>query len=197
MFLCDILESEVFLWSDQDKHHFLEIRKTGTEVYYRGGVLEPTELEEGEVEPKLYIPAMVRADRPITRHGQFYFEVLIVSSGKGKEIGVGICIKNSSLNKMPGWDPFTFGYHGDDGKIYCEDDSSRKAMKGEKFESGDQIGVLLDFNTAELTFSKNKKNIKMIKLEAHHMNQDFYPSIGIISSDAIVQLKSGGKLMIF
>ena len=63
---------------------------------------------------------MVRADRPITRKGQFYFEVLIVNSGIDQEIGVGICTKASQVNIQPGWDGFSFGYHGDDGGIFCE-----------------------------------------------------------------------------
>ena len=85
--------------------------------------------------------------------------------------------------------PFSFGYIFDGG-IYCESHSSPAYETEETFDSGDQIGVLLDFNTATLTFSKNKDNIQTIKLEAHHMNQDFYPSVGICSPDAIVQLKS-------
>ena len=162
------------MWSDQDKHDLLEIRKDGTEIVYCG---EDSDLE-----------AMVRANQPITRQGQFYFEVLIVNSGQSQVIGVGICTKDSPLETVPGADPFSFGYIFNGG-IYCESDSSAAYETEETFDSGDQIGVLLDFNTATLTFSKNKDNIQMIKLEAHHMNQDFYPSVGIYSQDAIVRLK--------
>ena len=170
-----ILGSRDFLWSKLDKHDLLEIRKNGTEIVYcgHGG----------------YRYSMVRADRPITRKGQFYFEVLIVNSGIHQEIGVGICTKASQVDRFPGWDTFSFGYHGDDGGIYCESETATFKTE-EKFESGDEIGVLLDFNTATLTFSKNKNDIKTIKLEANHMNQDFYPSVGIYSEDAIIQLKS-------
>ena len=167
-----ILGSRDFLWSKLDKHDLLEIRKNGTEIVYCG---------RGKV-------GMVRADRPITKKGQFYFEVLIVNSGKNQAIGVGICTKASQVTKFPGWDEFSFGYHGDDGGIFCESGTATFKTE-EKFESGDEIGVLLDFNTATLTFSKNKNDIKTIKLEANHMDQDFYPSVGIGSEGAIVQLK--------
>ena len=169
-----ILGSRDFLWSKLDKHDSLEIRKNGTEIVYcgHGG----------------HRYGMVRADRPIIKKGQFYFEVLIVNSGKNQAIGVGICTKASQVTKFPGWDEFSFGYHGDDGGIFCESGTATFKTE-EKFESGDEIGVLLDFNTATLTFSKNKKNVKTIKLEANHMDQDLYPSVGIYSKGAIVQLK--------
>ena len=93
-----ILGSRDFLWSKLDKHDLLEIRKNGTEIVYCG---------RGKV-------GMVRADRPITRKGQFYFEVLIVNGGKwNSEIGVGICTKASKVTRFPGWNKFSFGYHGD------------------------------------------------------------------------------------
>ena len=169
-----ILGSRDFSWSKLDKHDLLEIRKNGTEIVYcgHGG----------------YRYSMVRADRPITRKGQFYFEVLIVNGGEwNTDIGVGICTKASKVTRFPGWDTFSFGYHGDDGGIFCESETAA-FQTGEKFGSGDEIGVLLDFNTATLKFSKNKNDIKTIKLEANHMNQDFYPCVGISSPGALVRL---------
>ena len=163
------------MWSKLDKHDLLEIRKKGTEIVYLGQRYDPA--------------AMVRADRPITRKGQFYFEVLIVNGGEwNTDIAVGICTKASKVTRFPGWDTCSFGYHGDDGGIYCESETVPFKTE-EKFESGDEIGVLLDFNTATLTFSKNKNDIKTIKLVANQMDQVFYPSVGIRSEGAIVQLK--------
>ena len=93
------------MWSKLDKHDLLDIRKNGTEIVYCG---------HGKV-------GMVRADRPITRKGQFYFEVLIVNGGEwNTDIGVGICTKASKVTKFPGWDTCSFGYHGDNGQIYIE-----------------------------------------------------------------------------
>ena len=60
-----------FLWSMQDKHQFLEVRLNGTEIYYSGR--DHQVVEERELGP------IVRADRPIPRQGQFYFEVSIMT----------------------------------------------------------------------------------------------------------------------
>ena len=60
---------------------------------------------------------MVRADRPIPRQGMFFFEVSIVNVGRNKEVAVGICTRTTPLHSFPGWDPCSFGYHGDDGNI--------------------------------------------------------------------------------
>jgi hypothetical protein len=169
-----------FLWSLHDKHQFLEVRGNGTEIYYNGrdhGVVE-----EDEIGP------IVRADRPIPRQGQFYFEVSIVNTGRNKEIAVGVCVRNSPLDRFPGWTPFSFGYHGDDGNIFCESEEEPKYHPEKPFKTGDPIGVCLDFNTACLTFSRKKKEIQKIQLSRHHMDQDFYPCVGISSPGAIVRL---------
>ena len=176
-----------FLWSLQDKHQYLEIRGNGTEVYYSGR--DHQIVEEEEMGP------MVRADRPIPRQGMFFFEVSIVNVGRNKEVAVGICTRTTPLHSFPGWDPCSFGYHGDDGNIFCETDADPKYTPEKPFKSGDPIGVALDFNSATLTFYRKQKEIQRIQLPRHQMDQDYYPCIGISSPGAIVRLTMpiGGK----
>ena len=130
---------------------------------------------------------MVRADRPIPRQGEFYFEVVIEDTGDNCEIAVGICTRSSPVDRFPGWVQSSFGYHGDDGNIFCE--SMDAEFEPEKvFKTGYPIGVLLNYNSSTLTFSRKKKNVQTIQLQAHHLNEDFYPCIGISSPGAVVRL---------
>ena len=180
-----------FLWSHQDKHQYLEIRGNGTEVYYSGS--DHHIVEEQEMGP------MVRADRPIPRQGMFFFEVSIVNVGRNKEVAVGICTRSTPLSSFPGWNPCSFGYHGDDGNIFCETDADPKYTPGKSFKSGDPIGVSLDFNSSTLTFYRKQKEIQRIQLQRHQMDQDYYPCIGISSPGAIVRLTMpvGGKIYVY
>ena len=178
LYVCS-LGNQGFLWSLQDKHQFLEVRGNGTEIFYSGRDQQVVENDE--------LGPIVRADRPIPRQGQFYFEVSIENTGENKEIAVGICTKSSPLDQFPGWVPFSFGYHGDDGNIFCESQDATY-LPEKPFKTGYPIGVLLDFNTSTLTFSRKKKDIQTIQLQGHHMNQDFYPCVGISSPGAIVRL---------
>lgn len=41
-----------------------------------------------------------------------YFEVNILNAGKRNEIGIGLCSKGYSMEKHPGWEEFSYGYHG-------------------------------------------------------------------------------------
>ena len=177
------------MWSLQDKHQLLEVRGNGTEVFYNGRDLDA--VHDNDLGP------MVRADRPIPRQGQFYFEVVIEDTGENKEIAVGICTRSSPVDQFPGWLQSSFGYHGDDGNIFCE--SKDAEFEPEKvFKTGYLIGVLLDYNTSTLTFSRKKKNVQTIELQSHHMSQDFYPCIGISSPGAVVRLTtpiSSGKCL--
>ena len=139
-------------------------------------------MEEQELGP------IVRADRPIPRGGQFYFEVSIISLGRNKEIAVGICVRNTPLDRFPGWTPTSFGYHGDDGNIFCESDADPKYFPEKPFKSGDAIGVCLDFNSMTLTFSRKKKEVQRVQLARHHLDQELFPCVGISSPGATVRL---------
>ena len=56
---------------------------------------------------------------------------------------------------ISGWVPFSFGYHGDDGNIFCENEV--EAFRPEKpFQAGYPIGITLDFNSGILYFYRNR-----------------------------------------
>lgn len=65
--------------------------------------------------------ASVRANCPIpTSVGLFYFEVEIVDAGQRGYIGIGLSGKRVNLSRLPGWEKGSFGWHGDDGMVFCE-----------------------------------------------------------------------------
>lgn len=72
-------------------------------------------------------------------------------------MGIGLSEKNVSLNRLPGWDPISYGYHGDDGNFFS---SSGKGVEyGPTFTTGDVIGCGLNFVTRQLFFTKNGQHL--------------------------------------
>jgi Ran-binding protein 9/10 len=72
-------------------------------------------------------------------------------------MGVGLSEKNVSLNRLPGWDQTSYGYHGDDGYFFA---SSGKGVEyGPTFTTRDVIGCGLNFVTREIFFTKNGQHL--------------------------------------
>jgi hypothetical protein len=57
---------------------------------------------------------------------------------------------------MPGWNPSSWGYHGDDGKFFAE--SGTGTAYGDTFETGDVVGCHIDFDKG-ITFTKNDTSL--------------------------------------
>jgi hypothetical protein len=72
-------------------------------------------------------------------------------------IGVGLCHENSSRTGMPGWEKGSWAYHGDDGKLFSEQDQGSEF--GDLYGAGDIIGCGTDIDTNELFFTKNGRRI--------------------------------------
>jgi hypothetical protein len=85
-------------------------------------------------------------------------------------IGVGFCEENSSLNEMVGWNPGTWGYHGDDGHAFSGDISNPSDCHGEVdqppngeprdpwgpgYTTGDVIGCGVNFEKEIAFYTKN------------------------------------------
>jgi hypothetical protein len=69
-------------------------------------------------------------------------------------IGVGFCKEEAPLDRMVGWEPGTWGYHGDDGELY-EERSWGGRTYGKKFGAKDVIGCGVNFEDGTAGFTWN------------------------------------------
>ena len=58
----------------------------------------------------------------------------MVSKGREGYIGLGFCTADVNMDRLPGWEPQSYGYHGDDGNAFRSDGKGRKY--GPQFETG-------------------------------------------------------------
>ena len=130
-------------WAQIDKWGGLEIGPEGVDVRYIGS----QKLSEHEA-------AAARTDNPMpTESGIYYYEVNILHKGKDGLIGVGFSGNKASLEKLPGWEPDSWAYHGDDGMSFCCQSTGKQY--GPTFTTGDVIGCGVNFLTNQAFFTKN------------------------------------------
>ena len=130
-------------WVDVDKHNSIETAGDGQQIRYIGSSKTPD-----------HEAAAARTDHPMPPQcGIYYYEVFIESKGKDGMIGVGFSGGKASLEKLPGWEPDSWAYHGDDGKTFCCQLNGKHF--GPKFSSGDTIGCGVDFTRKTAFFTKN------------------------------------------
>lgn len=67
--------------------------------------------------------------------------------------GIGFCVGDVNLGRLPGWEPGSYGYHGDDGHAFHG--SGMGHAYGPCFGAGDVIGALLNRGERTLSFFKN------------------------------------------
>ena len=74
-------------------------------------------------------------------------------SDQSRMIGVGFSSSKASLEKLPGWEPESWAWHGDDGNTFCCQQTGKKY--GPKFTNSDIIGCGVNFSTGCAFFTKN------------------------------------------
>ncbi|KAL2887492.1 Ran-binding protein 10 [Ceratocystis lukuohia] len=152
-------------WDENDKHVGLEVSSDGLELRHVGS----KEQRENDT-------SSIRANCPIPKEvGLYYYEVSIShSKAKENKIGVGFVTSKTSLNKPPGWEAGSYGYHGDDGSKFSG--SLHGGPYHSKFSAGDTIGCGINFYTKEVFFTKNGIYIGPA---FQNVSGDLYPGIGI------------------
>ena len=68
-------------------------------------------------------------------------------------IGVGFSGPKVALSRIPGWEPDSFAYHGDDGQIFNNTTTGKNY--GPKFGTLDVIGCGINFRRNTAFFTKN------------------------------------------
>ncbi|QRW18964.1 Ran-binding protein 9 [Rhizoctonia solani] len=151
-------------WNAADKHHALVLSPDGREVRYPS----PTHSTDKEA-------AAIRANHPMPAAcGVYYFEVQIIEKGTQGHIGIGFSSREVGLNRLPGWEPMSWGYHGDDGNSFAG--QSDGTPYGPVFGTGDIIGCGVDFTEGTAFYTKNGE---FLKKAFRNIKGNLYPSVGL------------------
>ncbi|CAG8566010.1 9366_t:CDS:2 [Funneliformis mosseae] len=171
-------------WNTSDSNHGLQV--TGDEklkVLYIGAGQNDADA------------ASIRTNNSIpTEIGLYYFEVLITDAGESGFIGIGFGVHNAFLWKLPGWEPNTFGYHGDDGKKF-RSSSITGHVYGPTFTTGDTIGCGINFFNQTAFYTKNGIWLGIAFDEV--TPGDYYPMIGLRTRGECVEANFGERPFIF
>ncbi|VDO62358.1 unnamed protein product [Heligmosomoides polygyrus] len=117
------------------------------------------------------------------------WSITIVRGLKGC-MGVGVCGKSVNLNRLPGWDRYSYGYHGDDGNFFSF--SGNGVSYGPKFTSGDVIGCGVNLVNKTIFFTKNGVHLGIASRELEHID-DLYPTIGLQTTGEVVDANFGQR----
>ncbi|OSX68093.1 hypothetical protein POSPLADRAFT_1130698 [Postia placenta MAD-698-R-SB12] len=153
-------------WGEQSKSSQLTLSADGCELTFCGASLADRDTA-----------ASARTACPIPRAcGIYYFEVEILERGaKGKSVSIGFSTEKLRMSRMPGWEPYSWAYYGDDGRVYSGQKEAYTFV--EEFQSGDVIGCGIDFSQNRAFYTKNGTFLGMFfeGLPA----DDLYPAIGL------------------
>ncbi|RIA94774.1 concanavalin A-like lectin/glucanase domain-containing protein [Glomus cerebriforme] len=170
-------------WNTSDSNHGLQvIGDKGLRVLYTG--TGQNNDDAASIRTNHLIPAEV---------GLYYFEVNIIDAGESGYIGVGFGVHSAFLWKLPGWEPNTFGYHGDDGKKF-RSSYIKGNNYGPPFTTGDTIGCGINFFNKTAFYTKNGICLGEAFDE---ITLDYYPMIGLCTRNECIEANFGDTPFLF
>ncbi|PHH70867.1 hypothetical protein CDD80_5676 [Ophiocordyceps camponoti-rufipedis] len=108
--------------------------------------------------------------------GIYYFEVQILHGKRDDTtIAVGFSTKATSLSRPVGWEPDSWGYHGDDGRCFFGQNSGKSY--GPTFNAGDVVGCGVNFRDKSAFFTKN--GVKLDVAFKDVVKGKLYPSVSL------------------
>ncbi|KAI0044359.1 SPRY-domain-containing protein [Auriscalpium vulgare] len=132
---------------------------------------------------------MARTNHPIPPAcGIYYFEIEVLSKGQKAHISIGFTTSDARLNKLPGWEKNSWGYHGDDGFSFAAEKTG--TTYGPTFGAGDIIGAGVDFSQNRAFFTKNGVHLGMV-FEHIAEGVQVYPSVGLRHPNEGVRVNFG------
>ncbi|KAI1091939.1 SPRY domain-containing protein [Rostrohypoxylon terebratum] len=173
-------------WNKDDKHGALEVTADGQEVKYTPNRNSREQDHE---------TCAIRADHPMPwQAGIYYFEVTLLSRRRDETtVCIGFSTKNVPLMRPPGWEPESWGYHGDDGDVYSGQNVG-KQYEGGPFGPQDTIGCGINFRTREAFFTKNGQDFKTAFRD---IKGDLYPTIGMKKAGEHIRVNFGQTRFVF
>ncbi|XP_068620104.1 ran-binding protein 10 isoform X2 [Battus philenor] len=168
-------------WSTKDKFTYIGLSQNNLRVHYKG---------HGKTHKDA---ASVRATHPIPAAcGLYYFEVRIVSKGRDGYMGIGLSAHGVNMNRLPGWDKHSYGYHGDDGHSFCS--SGTGQPYGPTFTTGDVIGCGVNLVDNTCFYTKNGHHLG---IAFRGLPPNLYPTVGLQTPGEVVDANFGQAPFVF
>ncbi|KFM81840.1 Ran-binding protein 9, partial [Stegodyphus mimosarum] len=168
-------------WSPKDKFTYIGLSQNNLRVHYKGSGKNHKDA------------ASVRATHPIPAAcGLYYFEVKIVSKGRDGYMGVGLSAQGVNMNRLPGWDKQSYGYHGDDGHSFCS--SGTGQPYGPTFTTGDVIGCGVNLIDNTCFYTKNGHHLGIAFTD---LPPNLYPTVGLQTPGEVVDANFGQSPFVF
>jgi len=163
-------------WNAKDKWNFLTLSEEFMRVSYHGA--GKTDIDA----------AAVRANRSVPTSGcaVYYYEIEVINAGQNGYIGVGFCGGSVNLNRLPGWERNSFGYHGDDGYAFRE--SGTGVSYGPPYSTGDVVGCCWNMIEGSIFFTKNGT---AFGTAFSNVRGPLYPTVGLRTPGEIVEANFG------
>ncbi|XP_030759134.1 ran-binding protein 9 isoform X2 [Sitophilus oryzae] len=168
-------------WSPKEKYGYIGLSQGNLRVHYKG--YGNSHRDAASIQATHPIPAAC---------GLYYFEVKIVSKGRDGYMGIGLSAQGVNLNRLPGWDKQSYGYHGDDGHSFCS--SGTGQPYGPTFTTDDVIGCGVNLIDNTCFYTKN----------GHHLGTAFYdlppnlyPTVGLQTPGEVVDANFGQEPFVF
>lgn len=162
-------------WSTKDKYNYIGLSQSNLRVHYKG---------HGKTHKDA---SSVRATHPIPAScGLYYFEVKIISKGRDGYMGVGLSCQGVNMNRLPGWDKLSYGYHGDDGHSFCS--SGTGQAYGPTFTTGDVIGCGVNLIDGSCFYTKNGHHLG---IAFENLPSSLYPTVGLQTPGEVLDANFG------
>ncbi|KAJ3354952.1 Ran-binding protein 10 [Entophlyctis luteolus] len=123
--------------------------------------------------------------------GVYYFEVRIVSKGRDGWMGIGLCGRDANMDRLPGWDSRSYGYHGADGYIF--EGSSKGKAYGPTYTTGDYIGCIVNLLNNTVSFTKNGLHLGVAFQSQKIVQQTLYPAVGFRTPGESMEINFGSS----
>ncbi|KAK4151441.1 hypothetical protein C8A00DRAFT_35928 [Chaetomidium leptoderma] len=177
-------------WNRDDKEAALEVLGDGYEVRHAG---KPSSDHEASA---------IRADHYMSPScGVYYFEITVLNKRNDKiktpPIAIGFASKEASISRAPGWEPDSWGYHGDDGHSFASQNVGKPYA--EIFGVGDTVGCLVNFRLNHALFTKNGRELPIAfkDIPFKDVKGKLYPIVGLKKKEDHIMANFGQRPFIF
>ncbi|XP_033625865.1 ran-binding protein 9-like [Asterias rubens] len=170
-------------WNPRTKSTFIGLSQNNLRVHYKG--VGKTHKDAASVTTAHSIPAST---------GIYYFEVTIISKGRDGYMGIGLSTEEfvTNMNRLPGWDKHSFGYHGDNGHTF--NSAGNGQPYGPTFTTGDVVGCGVNLIDNTCFYTKNGVNLGVAFTD---LPSNLYPTVGLQTPGEIVDTNFGQNPFVF